>query len=63
MVASPRDKIVAAWMLSRCVAPGGGRGVGTLGYSRMKIPFSNIGGVILIFYILFQNLLISFKEF
>ena len=54
MVASPRDKIVAAWMLSRCVAPGGGRGVGTLGYSRMKIPFSNIGGVILIFYIFFR---------
>ena len=29
---------------------GVGKGVGTLEYSRMKVPFPNIGGVILIFW-------------
>ena len=33
------------WLASRCVTPC----FGTVGYSRMKVPFVNIAGVVLMF--------------
>ena len=58
MFPSFRDQIVAVWMVSKFVNPP----VGTLEYSRMKVPVSNIGSVILVVFSdsinFFQRLLV-----
>ena len=45
---SSRDQILDVWLVSICVIPGWE--IWALEYSRMNVPFSKIGGIILMFW-------------